>query len=443
MSQKVFLVHGWSVTETTTYQALHLKLAENGFELKNIYLGRYVSLEDKVEIADLARALHNALIDEMGKDWSDDFHFITHSTGALVVKQWIVQHYKEKFVNKKPLKNVVFLAGPHFGSRLAHHGKSMLAQIKYLGDTGKQILTALELGSTHSWQINEAFLDRSNWKVKGIRPYCIIGDRVKKEFFVSKIFPGAFEEGSDMVVRVPAGNLNFKRFLFSKSNLAKAVGEISDVPFAALKDYTHSGPDYGIMNSIRRGSSPQNHLALKLIIDCLNVKNESGYSVVRESFNKITKETRKVRQGYAQLDFRFRDEDGNPINDFVFRLGAIVDGKEKPSKTVEHTHKNTVLGNYFTAFMNLKPLEPNLTYFFDFNSDSGSHLFNYSPDPLRVNAAGNILNFVCENQTTQLDIILSREPNKNLFVFHPGDDDSLHVQWNRDGQITVSNLPVK
>jgi hypothetical protein len=443
MSQKVFLVHGWSVTETTTYQALHLKLAENGFELKNVFLGRYVTLEDKVEIRDIARALHKALVDEMGENWNENFHIITHSTGALVVKQWIVHHYKEKFTQNKPLKNIVFLAGPHFGSRLAHHGKSMLAQIKYLGDTGEKVLTALELGSEHSWEINEAFLDRSNWKDKGVRPFCIIGDRVKKEFFASKIFPGAFEEGSDMVVRVPAGNLNFKRFLLSQSNIAKLVGEINEVPFVALQDFTHSGPDYGIMNSIKKSSGPQSHLSLRLILDCLKVQSEQDYAAVNQSFKKILKETRKKRQGFAQLDFRFRDEDGNPIDDYLFKLGVIVDGKEKPSKTVEDTHKNNVDPNHFTAFINMKELEPKLTYYFDFNAVSGSRLFEYKPESLRVQAVGNILNYVCENQATQFDIILSREPEKNLFVFHPGDDNSLHVEWDRAGNIKKTNLPIK
>ncbi|MCK4503416.1 MAG: hypothetical protein KAU22_10310 [Desulfuromonadales bacterium] len=39
MSQRVFFVHGWSVQETTTYQALHLKLAQYGdFNLEEIFL---------------------------------------------------------------------------------------------------------------------------------------------------------------------------------------------------------------------------------------------------------------------------------------------------------------------------------------------------------------------------------------------------------------------
>ena len=64
---KDFLIHGWSVTETTTYQALHLRLAEHGFDLKHIYLGRYVSLDNDVEIKDIAHAMHRALTDHLGK----------------------------------------------------------------------------------------------------------------------------------------------------------------------------------------------------------------------------------------------------------------------------------------------------------------------------------------------------------------------------------------
>ena len=202
MTERVFLIHGWSVSETTTYQALHKKLAENGFDLQEIHLGRYVSLDNDVEIRDIARALHSALERVLGRDWTTPFHIITHSTGALVSKQWIVRHYTGRFAAKKPLRNIVFLAGPHFGSRLAHHGRSMLAQVAHLGDTGKKVLNALELGSEFSWQINEAWLDSANWKAKGIRPYNLIGDRVVKQFFQSRIFPAAFEPGSDMVVRV-------------------------------------------------------------------------------------------------------------------------------------------------------------------------------------------------------------------------------------------------
>lgn len=441
-NQKVFLIHGWSVRSTQTYQALHLKLAENSFQLSNVYLGRYVSLENEIEISDISKALHHALDKELEGNWNQSFHLITHSTGGLVVKHWVINHYKDNFSKHKALKNIVHLASPHFGSRLAHYGRSMLGQVMELGESGKNVLAALELGSEFSWDVNEEYFDESKWKAKGINIFNLIGDRVKKDMFKSKIFSAAYEEGSDMVVRVAAGNLNFKRFLLDgRSNTFSLVNEIKGIPFGALYENTHSNADYGIMNNIKKKSTPQNHLNLRLIIDCLNVNNESSFKQVSSLLQKATKDTRQKKQGFAQLDFRFKDEDGRVVDDYVFTLGAIVNKRRRPSKTVAHTHKNTVTPNHFTVFINLKELEPDLTYFIDINSESGSELFDYSPDPLVITADSNdISNIIIEDQTTQIDVILSRKPSENLFVFHKGNDKDLHVKWDREGEVKRKKL---
>ena len=453
MAEKVFLIHGWSVEETTTYQALHLRLSQFGFTLHDIFLGRYVSLDNEVEVDDIARAMHLELERHLGPPpWSGPFHFITHSTGALVVKHWIVHHYIEKYKEKRPLKNLVFLAGPHFGSRLAHHGRSMLAHAAYFGPTGKKILISLELGSNFSWENNGFWLNPNHWRRKGIRPYCLIGDRVEKslvksDLFKSKIFPAGYEAGSDMVVRVPSGNLNFRRYeLSGVTGTTRKVGEVKDIPFTALSDYVHSGDKHGIMKSITTKADPKTpkYLNLKLILQCLKVKNKPDYDRIRADLTTVTKKTRKLRQPFAQLDFRFRDETGAPIEDYSFSLGAIVNEKEKPSKTVAHTHKNKIDPSHFTVFLNLKHLEPHLTYFMDFNSDSGTELFRYTPDPYRVNIVGRRLTEVINaDQTTQIDVILGRELDRNLFVFHRGDDPGLHVKWDRKGEIIQRGIPVK
>jgi hypothetical protein len=445
MMERVFLIHGWSVQETTTYQALHNKLAEHGFDLREIYLGRYVSLENEVEIRDIARALHQAIQEQLHQDWSSPFHIITHSTGALVAKQWIVRHYTGEFVERKPLRNIVFLAGPHFGSRLAHHGRSMLAQAAYRGDTGREVLKALELSSRFSWQINEAWLNPANWQNKGLYPFNLIGDRVQKRLFQSKIFPAGYAKGSDMVVRVAAGNLNFKRFRLShRGGKLNPIGVIENVPFAALANYTHSGPKHGIMNSITSRSTPENHFGLRLILECLKVRTEEDYNRLRGLLAEETRKTRKKRPGYAQLDLRFSDEEGQPINDYVFKLGAVVEGRRKPSKTVAHIHKNKIDSNHLTAFIQMKELEPKYTYFIEIDSSSESELFSYSPAPFSVEApAGQVTEIITEDQTTQIDIVLSREPSRDLFVFHRGDDPDLHVRWSRRGEIIKSGLKHK
>jgi len=440
--EKVFLVHGWSVQETTTYRGLHHALAANGFELQAINLGRYVSLESDVEIRDIARAMHRALEEQAGPAWSEPFHIITHSTGALVARQWILKHYTGKCAQKRPLRNLVFLAPPHFGSRLAHHGRSMLAQAAWKGETGKEVLTALELGSALSWDMNGAWLDPATWLDKGIRPYCLIGDRVIKKIFASRIFPAAYEPGSDMVVRVPAANLNVARFTLASGNGTALTphGAIEGVPFAALSDYTHSGPEHGIMNSITADSTPAQHLALGLILECLKVRTEAQYTAARDRLDKETRRTRRKRPAYAQLELRIRDE--RPVTDFVFKLGAVVRGQRLPSKTVVHVHRNRERSNHLTAFIEMKQLEPKYAYFIEIDTASGSDLFKYAPDPFIVEApAHRITEVIREDRTTLVEIILSREPSRSLFVFHRGDDPDLHVRWDRRGAITKRRLP--
>jgi hypothetical protein len=323
----------------------------------------------------------------------------------------------------------------------------MLAHAAFFGPTGKKVLTSLELGSEFLWENNELWLDPAVRQRKGIRPYGLIGDRVEKDFFKSKIFPAGYEKGSDMVVRVPAGNLNFCRYeLNGLTKRARKVGEIKEVPFAALADYVHSGAKHGIMNSITTKADPRQprYLSLKLILQCLRVKTRADYDRARADLDAVMRRTRRSRGAFAQLDFRFRDETGSPIDDYSFALGAIVKGRPKPSKTVANTHKNKITPNHFTVFLDLEEFEPQLTYFMDFNADSGTELYHYRPDPLPLELKGHqLMDVICADRITQIDVILGREPHQNLFVFHRGDDPDLHVKWNPRGEIAKRNLPVK
>jgi len=450
MGERVFLVHGWSVQDTTTYQALHLQLARSGFALEEIFLGRYVTLEDRVEIGDIASALHLALDEKLGGDWTLPFHILTHSTGALVVRHWISRHYQSPRCDARPLKNLVFLAGPHFGSRLAHHGRSMLAHLRYLGETGERVLDALELGSAFNWEQSGDWMDESLWRAKGIRPWCLTGDRVRKtalDAFAAKILPAGFETGSDMVVRCASANLNFERFEIRAAEGLRKVGGIEGVPFAALGDFVHSGPECGIMNSIRKSTKPESHRALALILRCLLVKTDAEQQAAAKEMEAATCETRKRRSAYAQLDFRFRDDTGAPIGDYAFKLGWLDEkGRPRPSRAVASTHKNRRCPNQFTAFIDLTQIDPEATYFMEFDSSSGSSLFSYQPDPLYIDSNGHkgiIAKLLQPDRTTQFDVILSRVPDRNLFVFHPGNDGDLHLKWDRAGEVVKRRLEIE
>jgi hypothetical protein len=447
MGKKVFLIHGWSVTSTSTYQAFHEKLRQYGYAPHDICLGRYVSLDDSVTLADLSRAMHGELCRILGSPPWPAFHMVTHSTGALIVRDWLATHYSGRFLDGQPVQNAVFLAAPHFGSRLAHHGRSMMAYARYAGDTGRQLLTSLELGSDFLWENSGICLETCFWKDRGIRPFCLIGDRVIQNRFNARIFPAGYEKGSDMVVRVPAGNLNFRRYrVDGGSGQLSTVGEATGIPFAALADYVHSGPEAGIVNSITRSAAPESrHLNLQLILKCLAVEDEAGWAQVRSDLASVTAATRQRRQGFAQLDFRFTDEAGRPINDYVFVLGAVVGGAEKPSKTVAHIHRNKVSASHLTAFLNLKEFEPDLEYFMDFRAETGTPLVSYRPAPVRITATGRQLtDIVCSDRVTQLEVVLRREPSEKLFVFTPSDDPGTrwHVKWDRCGNIVKDNQKI-
>lgn len=455
MSERIFLVHGWSVSDTRTYQALHLKLAEKDFEIENVYLGRYVSLDDRVEVKDLADAMQRALTKSLGKPpWNKPFHIITHSTGALITKEWILNHYIENYSANRPLGNVIFLAGPHFGSRLAHHGRSMIAHIKFLGDTGNKILTALELGSQFSWENNGSWLKEDVWRKKSIRPYCLIGDKVSGSFFAKKIFSAGFEAGSDMVVRVPAANLNFQRFrLDALTNKITKLGRVRGVPFVVLDQYTHSGAKLGIMNSIKKNADPElpKFEHLNLILQCLRVKTDTAYQKVLKQFSQITarnrgrKSKRKyISRPFAQIDFRFVDHTAAPIEDYSFTLGYYHAGREHPSEIVKHIHKNKVTPHHLTAFLDMRKFAPELRYFMKFDSSSGTNLFSYVPDPYKIDIEGkSLVDIICEDQATQIEIALGRTSSEKLFIFHPGTDKDLHLSWNRQGDIGDRKLPIK
>jgi len=131
--QKVFVlvvfVHGWSVTNTSTYGGLPAALVKNGspeldIQVTHLFLSKYVSFADEVTLDDIARGMERAIADEVipKLSKSERFACITHSTGGPVVRNWISLFYGEK-LEKCPLGHLVMLAPANHGSALAQLGK--------------------------------------------------------------------------------------------------------------------------------------------------------------------------------------------------------------------------------------------------------------------------------------------------------------------------------
>src|SRR4029077_14260234 len=62
----VLLVHGYNVTSTKTYGVLPARLKTAAHRIKNVYLSKYVTLDNELTLDDLVRAFQAALVDICG-----------------------------------------------------------------------------------------------------------------------------------------------------------------------------------------------------------------------------------------------------------------------------------------------------------------------------------------------------------------------------------------
>ena len=125
-----------------------------------MHLGNYVSLSNEISLKDIAEGFDRALKESSLKD-AQPFDAIVHSTGMLVVREWLagtigtIDRPQLARDRQAQLKHLVGLLAT-FGSPMAHKGRSWLGAMfkggKQLGpdfmEAGEQVLKALELGSS-------------------------------------------------------------------------------------------------------------------------------------------------------------------------------------------------------------------------------------------------------------------------------------------------------
>lgn len=233
--EPIILVHGYSAESKDTtldkiaaiygtlpaYLAREMQDAAGGApEVVDVNISRYVSLDDGVDLDDLTIALDRVLKTKFPRllDPAVGFNAIIHSTGALVMRNWVRRCSEpgrdEENRFRCPLKRIVHLAGANFGSGWAHVGESLLAkwgrEIVFHEERGLAVLDGLELGSNWSIELHRHFLrpGRALFADYGVMEFCIVGSQIA-------LGPGALtpirygkEDGSDGVVRVASANLN-------------------------------------------------------------------------------------------------------------------------------------------------------------------------------------------------------------------------------------------
>ena len=350
MARQVVIVHGWSDT-SQSFRSLAAFLAGNGYEPKVIWLGDYISKDDDVRIEDVGKRM-GEVIDDMlqSKALDTSFDVIVHSTGGLVVREWLTTRYKGA-ADKCPMKRLVMLAPANYGSKLAAMGKSLLGRVVKGYDnwfhSGQSMLNDLELSSAYQWELAQRDTliapGGDTTKYYGddrVWPFVIVGTHP----YASALRQIVNENGSDGTVRVCAANLNARGVTLDFGPNAPMPVALwasrleADVPLAVLPTRTHGSiidPDRASRDGredIAETNEEKQQLGA-LILQALACKDFDTYrTVIQPAWDTLTEATALRRQNppkgdaadyyhqYMQLNSYVVDDHGRDVTDYFLEF---------------------------------------------------------------------------------------------------------------------------
>ncbi len=278
-------------------------------DVHHLYLGEYVSFHDEVRVEDIAHAFDGALAEVLARHGKGRRCVcITHSTGGPVVREWLDRCIVRKGkLGRCPISHLIMLAPANFGSALAQLGKGRIGAIKAWFDgvePGRRVLDWLELGSPASCALNLRWVhDYPALKLtrgaNPVFPFVLTGDAIDRKLY-DHLNAYTGEMGSDGVMRVAATNLNATHVVLrqpaprrgealagarKRLRVLELESTASAMPtaFKIVPGKSHSGSTMGIMASVRDDDEPDATVAA--ILACLEVHDARGYERLRRGFD--------------------------------------------------------------------------------------------------------------------------------------------------------------
>ena len=397
MSRTVVFIHGWSVTDTSTYGGLPTRLAAEGLlrdealDLRDVWLGRYVSFRDEVRMEDLSHAFEKAVRRELADVLArgERFGVITHSTGGPVARDWWLRYYASRRGGEAcPMSHLVMLAPANFGSALAQLGKSRVGRLKswFEGvEPGQGVLDWLEHGSPEAWDLNEAWIRGRFGKPEpsGVFPFVLTGQTINRKLY-DHVNSYTGEIGSDGVVRVPAANLNAQLLRLTQrgpgpegdtaptAQLEIVGGRVMRAPrtaFRLISGASHSGEERGILRSVEPTRDGRGAEVVDAVRRCLSVRTAAEYDELTDAFATETASVHErerveiedvrffpdrvhIHDRMSLLIFRLRDSAGYPVEDFDLELtGFEHDPNLLPHGFFEDRQRNQRARHTLTYFV--------------------------------------------------------------------------------------------
>ncbi len=424
----VIIVHGWS----DNWKSMKKVGSPLEAEGASVRYANYDSREDKAVYEDFAEGLDKELarFAKQGKLTGTDgrIHFVTHSTGALVLRQWFRQ-YPERHDR---VGNVVFLAPANFGSPLATKGKSLIGKV-FKGqhgsgdhfEVGQKILDGLELASPFAWKLSAFDLfgkKGSLYHKSGIRASVITGCKgyggLRK--FVNK-------PGTDGTIVVAGASLNSRRldldFVGPKDSNSSAWHGFTEKQYKK-RGFIPVNMPFAIHNDLNHASIlrlRENNLLRRQILDCLIVK-ESGYDRLASEFQKFTRKQigKDNDLNYQQFVFRIRDDRGMPVPDYHLEFNVWELSRLSPADNgVQHVPAGTRMSREESRRSGEldRLLEENLH---THSQDSSYKRYLIRPDEVHEIVGDNhVLTMRIDAESGDRDITYQTGKLENIVLLHP------------------------
>ena len=356
MAIPLVLLHGYASSDAAfgTWKAA---LEAAGREVKDMHIGKYVTLNNEVTVDDIANGFQHAMAEE-GLD-NQPFDAIVHSTGMLVLRSWLTNP------NAPPsrrglLKHLVALAPATFGSPIAAKGRSLLGRIfignKTLGpdflNSGNLVLSNLELGSEFTWDLaHRDLIDTKLYGPGNDTPYVFVFDGTDDYGKLAEIFDESGQEGTDGVVRWSGVALNTRKITLNLGVPSGGVkwsdwSNLIDIPMIPIAGVHH--------NKIMSVPPPE---LIQLVLKALNVNSEEEFDDFHKTdvANSAVVQAGQAKQEnnhWQQFVVHAMDNHGSPITDYSIEVIAqSLDRKnETPIKDFEEDVHPYAADNSFRCF---------------------------------------------------------------------------------------------
>lgn len=447
MPTLTLIIHGWSDTSKSFVDIARF-LSNSGHEVVNIYLADYKSMHDEISLQDVGQAMQEALRDHALSLEPKSFNAVVHSTGGIVVREFLKQHCRDAKGNfdpsLSPISNLLMLAPANFGSPLAKMGKSMVGRLfkgwKWDGpfETGKRLLHALELASPITYALSKEDLFNPSFpifKKANVLTTVLVGSNA----YESAMRRLLHENGTDGTVRVATANLNARHLKIDFADPSQPRTEwlepnYGEIAFAVL-DRNHT--------TIHKDVAANREEWRDLVLKALSVK-ESEYDDHLKECREVTRDTFKTGQGahriekrkrfheYMNVVFYVHDQYGESIPDYFIEFYQDLEDEDEKvmtkihSEILESVKVNSTDSSYRSLFFDVTDLQNELDEHPDMSVDMSIVAADLSDDigyrnPPEVSTAGirvfgkDRKDFFLPNQTLFVEVCLYRQAGPEVF----------------------------